>query len=135
MLWVFFISPSNSPNRNLSLCACTQTYTHICEEMELLCFLLSYCCLLFFCSLCLWELGSFPHSQWLLEKGSFFFYLMVYFSNTFKYCSAIAFPLPCKQAKWICQGLLTALGERRITYGSQPTAVSLRNWSCCAVSE
>lgn len=90
----------------------------------------------FFCSLCLWELCSFPHSQWLLEKGSFFFfYLRVYFSNTFKYCSAIASALPHKQAKWICQGLLAALGERRITYGSQPTAMSLRNWSCCAVSE
>lgn len=44
-------------------------------------------------------------------------------------------PSLCKRAKWICQGLLEALGERRITYGSQPTAVSLRNWSCSAVSE
>lgn len=76
----------------------------------------------------------FPHSQWLLEKG-FFFYLRIYFSSTFKYCSAVAFLLPHMQAKWICQELLAALGERRITYSSQATAVSLRNWSCSAVSD
>lgn len=65
-----FISLSSSPNRNL--CAFTQTYTYICEDIELLSFLLCYCHLLFFCSLCLLELGYFPHSQWFLEKGSFF---------------------------------------------------------------
>lgn len=62
--WCFFsfISPStscNSPNRSLYLCLCTHNYTHDFEEMELLSFLLSYCHLLFFSSLCLWELVFF----------------------------------------------------------------------------
>lgn len=69
---IFFISPSTSykaPNTNLYLYVCTHTYTHICEERELLSFLLSYCLPLPPPSL--WELGSFSSSQWLLEKASF----------------------------------------------------------------
>lgn len=40
----------------------------------------------------------FPHSQWLLQKGSLFL-LRLYFSNTFKYCSAIPFLLPLQASK------------------------------------
>lgn len=116
-----FIALSSSPNRNL--CAFTQTHIYICEEMELLSFLLCYSHLLFFLFLMSFGIRLFSSFSVISREG-ILFYLRVYFSNTFKYCSAVAFSPPSQASKVNLSRVACSFGGKE-NHIQQPTYCSV----------